>query len=457
MSVQSNPFRPVTPHAVYGQSKTPIQSKSILFGNAHKITFGDGDHYDTETQRKISAEETRLASELPPLHWTAKSIIKDKNNDYGKLIVNTRSLIESTFRDRAVFNVTNNPDVLDKYLPYRQRLQGSAKKSYDDLVQKVLKNAQFSETDNNIKLYKALDTFQQNRGKKPFFLIRWAQNVINSFKNIYCAIRSLTSPDYRRKFGREGGQKMQEQGRAISEENLSAFLKEQVKTDEGKSDRNYSFDKSSQYLFAAGVAELLHKKPDAVDTILKAEIDGKQRPLRLIIAKGRSCGGIGGQYRFGMNTIWVNQLALWGRAAKDQYNIGQHEFVHALSENAEREALPEPLMNPEQKRRFLALREKFVNHYYKNDMRWFDTALCISGTNETSSGLPYYAFMNNMEFLTVSLDSFKNTPEKLRRTEAGQDLYELYKEIFNIDPLNDFKKTEPAETLEQKTKLAKTA
>ncbi len=184
-----------------------------------------------------------------------------------------------------------------------------------------------------------------------------------------------------------------------------------------------------------------------IDNLFKTTSKGEERPLRIILTQKKAPAG--GQYLTGLNLIWINRVALWGKVANHKNSVAQHEFIHALSDYDNLETLPAFLMNDDQKRRFLQAREALVKQYSQKDKVIGDTVICLDGTSKTSTGLRYYAFMNDAEFLTVSLDTFKYAPQDLCKTEAGENLYNLYKEIFKIDPLNDLKPARKTPSLPQ--------
>jgi hypothetical protein len=99
--------------------------------------------------------------------------------------------------------------------------------------------------------------------------------------------------------------------------------------------------------------------------------------------------------------------------------------VHALAvpNNECTEFLP--FVDPEERKKFRQLRMLLKKQYQQVDVSWIGR-LKYWLTNTTSTGIRPYAFTNDKEFLTVTLDEFMSHPHKLCKTAPGKELYTLY-------------------------------
>jgi Mlc titration factor MtfA (ptsG expression regulator) len=97
-------------------------------------------------------------------------------------------------------------------------------------------------------------------------------------------------------------------------------------------------------------------------------------------------------------------------------------------------------MNEIQKKEFKAARKELKKQFRTQDKSWlggFRFILPFKSCQANSTGIRSYGFINNLEFLTVSLDTFMQEPVKLCSTKPGQKIYDVYKAVFKLDPLND--------------------
>lgn len=397
----------------------------------------------------VQAEVKRLRGEYPKT--CNMGILGQTRPIKQKHFIN----VESTLLHRASYNLHQDKDVLLPYLPYRKKLVDAVKADpkaaearknlarYDALVDKILKQTQFIEVTDTEPFYKKMGEFHHTQGGKisDWKIFRPIKNFFRFLHRLVCGVRSAFSTDFRRKYILSHITKAQQKGRKIEPGQIDSFFKE-VNSDGLVS--KAKIDASSKYIFAAGVAELFHKKPEYMDQALPAQIDKHAKNLRIVIGKGDMYKGFAGQYRAGLNTILLHQFPLWSRAA-EQKHVSQHEFIHALSENENLIALPPGIMSEQQKKSFFDLKEQLFDLYKQNDASWTNATLYGQDEKVTSTGIPYYAFKDDLEFLTVTLDTFKTMPERLCKTEPGQKLYDLYKEILDLDPLNDLKKPEKVE------------
>lgn len=430
------------------------------------VRFGEGEKKDDFLSNSgtippdVQAEVNRLRGEYPKI--CNMGVLGQTKPIAKKHSIN----VDSTLLHRASYNLHQDKDVLLPYLPYRKKLVDAAKTGpkatearknldrYDALVDKILKQTQFIEVTDTEPFYKKMGEFHHTQGGKisDWKIFRPVKKFFRALYRFACAIRSAFSTDFRRKHILSIINKAQQKGRKIEPGQIDSFFKE-LNSDGLVS--TGKIDASSKYIFAAGVAELFHKKPEYMDQALPAQIDKHAKNLRIVIGKGDIYKGSAGQYRAGLNTIWLHQFPLWSKAA-EQKHISQHEFIHALSENENLIALPPGIISKQQKKSFFELKEQLFDLYKQNDASWTNATLYGQDEKVTSTGIPYYAFKDDLEFLTVTLDTFKNRPEQLCKMESGQKLYDLYKEVFDLDPLNDLKKPEKVEEL-LKPELPKTA
>ena len=119
-----------------------------------------------------------------------------------------------------------------------------------------------------------------------------------------------------------------------------------------------------------------------------------------------------------------------------QNTTAQHEFIHCASELNYKARTSLPTMSDEQKRQFKAARNALIERHETLNCGWF-SRLKYWVTGNPVNGFRPYAFANNSEFITASLDAFKTNPKGLCKTESGKQIYGIYKELFRIDPLND--------------------
>jgi hypothetical protein len=405
------------------QARLPRESSLI---NAHKkpsiplppnIRFKGNDSQPPnealESDPLIQAETRRLIEAHP------KGL-------FGRVV----EVPESVFQSRARFNLTQDPAALHGLLPYRKRMADSQDtsglKQYDALVSTILNKAEFYDTPAIKPLRDKLrPLYHQQRERSVLY------PLISFFKKLYLIIRKwVTSNNSFRQYRLERARDIHKRADNIDNTQLKEVI--QHHTSPLK-------DKSTRYFIAAGIAELLHQHPEYADMVLNPK---HNRPLRFVVSHEPSQWVMAGQMNMGANVIWIYHPALWFKAHKQNTHVAQHEFVHALSESAGLDQLP--MMDEQQKRQFIELREKLFQHFYTQDNTWAGHFRTAKNDGIPSAGIPPYGFSNNIEFLAVSLDTFKANPKALCQTPDGKELYGLYRKILGIDPLNDIpKKSKP--------------
>ncbi len=288
-------------------------------------------------------------------------------------------------KDRAQFNITGDMDALNAQLPYRKKLSSAPSRQslrqYDQLVRTILKTAEFYETD--------------------------------TFGNTFPTPAELSHNPFQHTSGRFG----QKTSEPISEPMMKPLGDPSLKT-----------------LVAGQIAELLHQRPEYALAVLQPT---DHAPLRFFISKGVPPGYVLGSYDHETHSIQLNSPCL--HLVYNKCLMAQHEFSHALSYSGFSDRADElPMMSDQQKRRYHAARQS-LEAMFQNQFGspWGKLAFWLTGYNQT--GIANHAFRNGAEFLAVSLDAFSRYPKQLCKTEPGRALYQIYSEIFGLDPLNDLK------------------
>lgn len=340
-------------------------------------------------QQRIAAEYKRLKREDKSLQCLLKSMLWALSSPFlasSEMMSLTDTFVLKRYlktrqylRDRAMFNITGNPDALNAHLPYRQKLSAHPLQSglgqYDELVQDILHTAQFYET--TTEGYKAFCRRNALLDTQPEHLAQWLPH---------------TAPD------------------------LTPLS-----------------DPSLRYLVAGQIAELIHRRPEYSLWVLQNDI-----PLRFFISKDVPRGNILGSYTPQFHTIHLNAPSM--NLIVEKSLMAQHEFVHALS--AADKHVPDvlPMMNNNQIKRYQVARDA-LNDLHAKQFQSPLGRLRFWLTGHTKTGLVNHAFTNHQEFLAVSLDAFRNYPKTLCKTQAGRVLCALYQEVFSLDPLRDFSNT----------------
>lgn len=357
-------------------------------------------------------------------------------------------------KKRAFYNLNFDPAELTQYFPYRQRLTQKNDhqhlKQYDQLVKALMNKAEFYEVEkittakknvsnlyiNILKnLWKELEKKQgtDTLGKEKIQgtdtlwhkIKRFLSRIFNPKDKFELFLYPLFDFKSRQKQFRTTYTLMSEISKQIPEQTLLKQLTQ--------SGVKPLADPSTRYLIASSITELLFKNPEQAQNLL----NNPKHPLRFVVGK-ESAKLTKGQFKPGFNLLFLNEQVLWKEAVKGMKEsyTSQHEFVHAMADSTGGEFLPN--MSEAQKRRFLKARSELEAIYSKKDAG-ITGLLRRVWNRHTATGLRIYAFFNYFEFLTVTLDTFNSNPKELCRTQPGRDLYQLYKEIFGIDPLRDFK------------------
>lgn len=430
MTSVSNPFNALYPPQAPGRTKpgsrkpAPGAGGPIRFqGTAGRrplgrdtVTFGG---HSGDDEAKIKEQMTQL-----------------KLENIGALP--KRDVAPETFRKRAEFNVTGNRDVLNDFLPYRKKLVATNRKAelekYDKLVDTIQNGAQFYKTPSYLHLMGNLTDLYKSKDLK---LIHpessgWAKFKFR-LKNLWLHFRMALSSRFRNKLFMKLAKAMKKEGEPVPQKAVDKVFEDRAEK---------LTDKSTQYLIAASIAELYQKHPDWVENKLNPP---GQRPLKIAVSPLTNGLPMAGQYKFGLNTIWFHAPSIWFEAQLGSH-VGAHEFTHALSEKENGEYLD--VMSSRQKQEYKGLRDEIKKIYKKQDSGFFTRLNRMAKKLEPSCGVPDYGFFNDMEFLTVSTDTFKHRPENLCKTEPGKKLYALYQDLYGIDPLNDLTQKERSEKLD---------
>lgn len=378
----------------------------------------------------------RLEQEIQALENRAPRI-------FGKPFV--PKSMKPILKKRALYNLSADPAELVEFLPYRQKLVGKNEhqdlRQYDQLVAAIMDKAEFYEAEKITLVGKAVSNLQNNilnnvLNEKPEKQGITPKNSIahqNGVNNIWHKIRYFLSIVF---YPKNNLQRRQTQSRTTYTLGSRIFklIPDQTLLKQlTQSGLKPLADPSTRYLIASSITELLFKNPEQAKNLL----NNPKHPLRFVVGKEASKFTLG-QFRPGLNLIFLKEDDLWNEALKKTKKsyTSQHEFVHAMADSTNGETLP--AMSTAQKDRFLKARTELETLFSKKDagITGFIRRLW---NRHTATGLRYYAFHNRYEFLTVTSDTFKSQPEELCRTQAGRDIYQIYKEIFGIDPLEDFK------------------
>jgi len=358
------------------------------------------------------------------VHFTGASPAADIDKEKQRLeqlsSPDKRWIEEKTIPARAEYNVTKNRDVLNKYLPYRQQLvqrkDNAALQRYDALVDKIMEKAEFYQ----VQDYRPIDGKLKDIYIKPKFKIPFITEAYSKAKYFLTRGLMALSRTYALHVYDSGMKKIAFIGRQVPDEQFKKLL--------GDTTQPLN-DPSTQYIVAAGIADLLYKHPDYIDSAF----NGRNKPVRFILADQALTSG---HNLSGGNLIIMEKPVIWCRIDAKKDHIAQHEFIHLLSEDANMTSLP--FMKKSQQVEYENVRDDLEKMYRKNDHYRIFSELQPSIHNITSTGLRQYVFKNKAEFLAETIDAFKNKPKALCKTEPGKKLYALYKELFGLDPLNDF-------------------
>ncbi|WP_373533513.1 hypothetical protein [Vampirovibrio sp.] len=386
--------------------KSPLAS-AVLFGKTI-----------TTSKEEVTPSDPKLEKELERLIQRAPKI-------FGQFFITKAQ--KPLFQKRAQYNLNQNPDLLTSVLPYRQILtqKNDLKhlKQYDALVNNIMNQAEFYEMKTLKPAKKAIHKLYnlQDIPTHPF-----KKNGIDTlWKIIKLYVSFPFSKQARNTLFKIIVEIMQENAKHISDQSLSKQVLQ--------SGAEPLKDPSTRYLIASSISDILFKNPEQAKQLLT---DSKH-PLRFIIGKERAWAS-SGQFKPGFNLIFLNEESLWQEALKGMKRpyTSQHEFIHALSDSTGGEVLPS--MSETQKNLFLKARTQLKTLHSRKDAGppgWIRSLW----NRHTATGLRGYAFFNDLEFLTVTLDTFKSNPQELCRTQPGKEIYQIYKEIFKLDPLQDFK------------------
>jgi len=383
----------------------PTKSDSIHFGSG---------------QADIQAELERLKAENEPKNPLEKRF----------------ALKETLLKIRAEYNVTRNPDSLNALLPYRALLTRQGKdnkdlKAYDQLVKKILAQAEFYEIPSPDQLKAKLR--EAYRPKLPEsetgrFLLKLLLVPIKFIAIPIHIARTWLDQTGMARMMNKLGKKMTPKGKKMPPEKIKAAFDTHARPLQ---------EPATRYMAAAGIAQLLFKNPQYADQILEQSAQGK--PLRFMIDTRKPLL-VAGQAFPGLNVIHLNGPAMW-KSIQKRKHVSQHEFVHLLSENNGMNKLG--FMTDTQTRDFKTARKALKKQFRTQDKHWLGGLRCIlpfKSCQNNSTGIRSYGFINNMEFLTVTLDTFMQQPHQLCTTPEGKKLYDIYKAVFNLDPLNEIAK-----------------
>lgn len=326
---------------------------------------------------------------------------------------------------RALVEVTGQRAFLNDLLPHRRwltRHDPVGLKRYDAVVDKLLAQAQFYEpTDSKAllkqvrQLYKTKAYFRDRRVAVPHW--KW----IRRQKKEYWFRPPYTVAHERLKSLAHNHRKR------VDSQALSAVF----------ATVPLSKDKATQLYLAGSITELFYNRPDWVAAVLN-----RSNPLRILLTPSAKPGAKG-FYMPGLNIIAINTGQLWTPIHGS--STPQHEFVHALCDQqlsaSPHRPLPLGLMNDrlpgmtgDQKTRFMLARHGLRNQFnHDSNQPWAKLRYWLTGAQTT--GIRHYGFYNPAEFLTVTLDAFNHNPKGLRKTDAGRQLYQVYRELFKLDPL----------------------
>lgn len=346
---------------------------------------------------------------------------------------------------RAKFNINGDRNNLNAFLPYRSLLTEKARsdeqakralKEYDQWVDEILKKAEFYHVDSGFNLDKLVskvidpekvDLWSLHPEKRRAILEK--RVLKDELLKIFEMIHSMYSFDKRKAMMSKKQKEMQEKLKQVEDISLSQAIHKDSKFIHRLC--STSDDPSTRVRAAAEMVEIYHKNPVLLKQLLN---DPKGHPLRFMLKQDQAMM-TGGSYKPGLNLIELNKGAFWSSVGMS--TIAQHESIHAASDIHFKVKSVLPNMSVEQKKAFKVARATLIEQYKQKDETLLGK-LHYWLTAKTSTGIRNYAFWNNYEFLTVTLDTFKTKPAQLMKTDAGQEIYKIYKDIFKIDPANDF-------------------
>ena len=337
----------------------------------------------------------------------------------AKLYKIPQKMAES-FKVQAKFAVTHDLNDLNLYLPYRKRLVGQGDKvavaKYDAVLNRVLEQAEFYETTKPAKVSKKLHQLWASPQYKE------ESKKLTDGKPFKYLWKFFSDRKFRLVARNDAQQLQKKYIKGLSKEKISTALQDLNNLS--------SQDRATKYLVAGQITDLLYKNPNYLDHVLQNKHDF---PLRFIITKDSPTMALG-SFHDGMNTIMLNKTFLWFPPGKN--TTAQHEFIHASSGHSGLVGDLLPYMSPGQQTKFKEARNWLVEqHETKGSSIWGKLRYWFTG--KTQTGIRNYAFFNDYEFLTVTLDAFKTNPKDLCQTDAGKTIYEIYKETFGLDPLKE--------------------
>lgn len=341
-------------------------------------------------------------------------------------LLKASSALDDGLKAQAKFAATKNLDALNAYLPYRNQLVSIGNKEqlaqYDAVLKKVAKEAEFYEMGSPAQFQKQLMASWKTLDYKQESRKVGGQNQWKALWKFF-SDRKFRQTTQSQQFNMQG-----KYIDALSPQKLAAQFKGLK--------RLSAQDDATRYLVAGQIADLFFKKPQYLEGVLKSS---KGHPLRFLINKDSPTMALGSCMN-GLNVITLNKTFLW--LPKGKNTTAQHEFIHAASGENGLVGDVLPFMSTSQKEEFKEARSWLLaQHETKGSSLYGKLKFWLTG--KTATGIRNYAFFNDYEFLTVTLDAFKTNPKGLCQTKAGQKIYDIYKALFGLDPLKDLPQTKP--------------
>lgn len=180
-------------------------------------------------------------------------------------------------------------------------------------------------------------------------------------------------------------------------------------------------DFSSKVVIASSMVATLKNRPDLLADLLAGRRLGTNYPLKVVISTDTSQAGPNG-FAATNNQLFTGNIALWTGLQDDgdgNENL-THEMIHLVDQISSSGADGMlPRMNFMLERRFRDARAELFDRFAREG---------FAGTN-----IRAYAFENNREFLSATMEIFLEDPQRLYNSSAA--LYEVYADYFNNNPL----------------------
>ncbi len=322
----------------------------------------------------------------------------------------------SAIRARGKFNETGEAQYLNSLLPYRKSIQSNptALKRYEQLVEEVIKKSDF------IEISESLKTFNHQ-------LMKYCSQHFPNYKEEMTQLDKILPKSAIKRFAMRYQDKGELAFYKAEYWKLNAQYFKQIPFEQLELEKKPVTDLSLKYLIAASIVEGFHNQPQIIQRVLNAP-----QKLKFVIHEKDSAAS--GSRIPGLNAITLGKLFMGGLSI----DIALHEFVHAVTEKEDMPQFTFPEFSQAEEKEYQSIAQELKAQYLKYDKTlWGRLRSFVTGT--TSTGIQHYAFGEDAEYPTSTVELFMGGSKALRKTPAGKRLYDFYKTFFQMDPLENYR------------------